>query len=143
LTGLTPSTAYSVVVVAHNGAGLAGPDSPTARFTTSPGTPSGGCAVAYTANTWGGGFTAALNVTNTGTTAWPDWTLHFAFPGNQKVTQGWSATWSQTGTDVTAKAMSWNGSVAPGQSVSIGFNGSYTGSNANPAAFTVNGRTCG
>jgi len=143
LTGLTPSTAYSVVVVAHNGAGLAGPDSPTARFTTSPGTPSGGCAVAYTANTWGGGFTAALNVTNTGTTTWPDWTLRFAFPGNQKVTQGWSATWSQSGTDVTAKAMSWNGSVAPGQSVSIGFNGSYTGSNANPAAFTVNGRTCG
>ncbi|MEV6880340.1 glycoside hydrolase family 9 protein [Amycolatopsis sp. NPDC051128] len=142
LTGLSPSTAYSVVVVARNGAGLAGPDSPAAQFTTLPGTPVGGCAVTYTANSWNGGFTATVNLTNTGTTAWPTWTLKFAFPGNQKVTQGWSATWSQASANVTAVAMPWNASVAPGQSVSLGFNGSYTGSNANPAAFTVNGRAC-
>jgi endoglucanase len=82
-------------------------------------------------------------VTNTGTTAWTTWALKFSFPGNQKVTQGWSATWSQSGPDVTATAMPWNASVAAGKSVSIGFNGSYTGSNPNPAAFTVNGKACG
>jgi endoglucanase len=143
LTGLTPSTAYTLVVVARNGAGLAGPDSAAAQFTTLPDTPAGGCAVTYTANTWNGGFTATATLTNTGTTAWPNWTVKFAFPGNQKVTQGWSATWAQSGANVTATAMSWNGSVAPGKSVSIGFNGSYTGTNANPAAFSVNGKACG
>ncbi|RSM44574.1 endoglucanase [Amycolatopsis balhimycina DSM 5908] len=143
LTGLTPSTAYTLVVVARNGAGLAGPDSPSAQFTTLPDKPAGGCAVTYTANTWNSGFTAALTLTNTGTTAWTTWALKFSFPGSQKVTQGWSATWSQSGPDVTATAMPWNGSVAPGKSVPIGFNGSYTGTNSNPAAFTVNGKACG
>ena len=142
LTGLSPSTAYNVVVVARNGAGVAGADSPAAQFTTLPEV-SGGCAVTYTANSWNNGFTAWLTVKNTGATTWPNWTVKFAFPGNQKVTQGWSATWSQSGTGVTAASMPWNGSVAPGQAVSIGFNGSYTGNNANPTAFTVNGKPCG
>ncbi|NBH07849.1 cellulose binding domain-containing protein, partial [Amycolatopsis sp. SID8362] len=140
LTGLTASTAYNVVVVARNGTGLSSPDSPAARFTTLA---AGGCAVTYAANTWTGGFTATVNLTNTGTTAWSAWKLKFSFPGNQKVTQGWSATWAQSGADVTATSLPWNGSVAPGRSVAIGFNGSYTGSNANPAAFTVNGAACG
>jgi hypothetical protein len=38
--------------------------------------------------------------------------------------------------------MSWNGVLAPGASTSIGFNGSYTGSNPTPTAFTLNGATC-
>ncbi|SFW78901.1 glycoside hydrolase family 9 protein [Amycolatopsis australiensis] len=143
LTGLSASTAYTVVVVARNGVGLTSQDSPSAQFTTKPATPAGGCAVTYTTNTWTGGFTAAVTVKNTGTTAWSGWKLAFTFPGSQKVTQGWSATWAQSGADVTATAMPWNGSVAPGQSVSIGFNGSYTGTNTNPAAFTVDGRACG
>jgi endoglucanase len=143
LTGLTPSTAYTVLVVARNGAGLTSPDSATAQFTTQPATPAGGCEVTYAANTWNGGFTAGVTVKNTGTTAWTGWKLGFTFPGNQKVTQGWSATWAQAGADVAATAMSWNGALAPGQSASIGFNGSYTGSNARPQSFTVNGRTCG
>ncbi|WP_326958841.1 glycoside hydrolase family 9 protein [Amycolatopsis sp. NBC_01286] len=142
LTGLSPSTAYTVVVVARNGAGLASPDSPAAQFTTQPATPAGGCQVTYAANTWNGGFTATATLKNTGTTAWTNWKLGFTFPGNQKVTQGWSATWAQSGADVTAAAMPWNGSVAPGQSVAIGFNGSYTGTNPNPSAFTVDGRAC-
>jgi endoglucanase len=143
LTGLTPSTAYTLVVVARNGAGLTSADSPSAQFTTAPDTQPGGCAVTYWANTWNGGFTATVTLTNTGTAAWPTWTLKFPFPGNQKVTQGWSATWSQSGPDVTAVALPWNASVAPGKSVSIGFNGSYTGSNPSPTAFTVNGKACG
>jgi endoglucanase len=85
LTGLSPSTAYTLVVVARNGAGLTSPDSPAARFTTQPATPAGGCQVTYAANTWNGGFTATVTVKNTGTTAWTSWQLGFAFPGNQKV----------------------------------------------------------
>ena len=96
----------------------------------------------YSVNDWGGGFSATVTLTNTGAAAWAGWTLAFAFPGNQKVTQGWSGQWSQTGAQVTATNQSWNGSVAPGGTVSLGFNGSYSGSNPRPAAFTVNGTTC-
>ncbi|MFD1045340.1 cellulose binding domain-containing protein, partial [Kibdelosporangium lantanae] len=140
--GLTPSTSYTLTVVARNGAGLTSADSPTAQFTTLPDTPTGGCKVTYTTNTWNTGFSADITITNTGTTAWTNWTLGFSFPGNQKITQGWSATWSQSGANVTAKSLSWNGALAPGQSTWVGFNASYTGTNTNPSAFTVNGRAC-
>ncbi len=102
-----------------------------------------GCRVDYTANNWGGGgFGAAVKITNLGD-AVSGWTLKFTFPGNQRVTQGWSATWTQSGADVTAASMPWNGNLATGASIDIGFNGSYTGStNASPASFTLNGTVC-
>ncbi|MFC7614838.1 glycoside hydrolase family 9 protein [Actinokineospora soli] len=141
LTGLTPNTEYTYAVRAKDTAGQSSPLSPRVVVKTSA--PPGGCKVVYTANTWPGGFTASLTLTNTGTTAWSSWTLGFAFPGDQKITQGWSATWTQTGKNVTAKNLSWNGAVRPGQSISIGFNGSHPGANPNPTAFTVNGANCG
>ena len=36
----------------------------------------------------------------------------------------------------------WNGTIAPGASVELGFNGSHTGTNPRPTAFTLNGATC-
>jgi endoglucanase len=83
-----------------------------------------------------------VTVTNTGSTPWTSWRLGFTFPGNQQVTQGWSATWSQTGATVTATNAAWNGALAPGGSTSLGFNGSYSGTNAAPTGFTVNGAAC-
>lgn len=98
------------------------------------------CEVGFSAGRWQDGLSAQVKITNTGTTAWTAWKLGFAFPGTQRVTGGWSATWSQTGQDVTAASMSWNGQVGPGKSVYIGFNGAGTGTD--PTAFTVNGKTC-
>jgi cellulase/cellobiase CelA1 len=106
-------------------------------------TPTGtGCRVTYSVNDWGSGFTGTVAIANTGGTAWPSWTLGFAFPGSQKISQGWSATWTQSGAQVTATSLSYNGAVAAGGSTSIGFNGTYTGANTAPATFTVNGTTC-
>jgi endoglucanase len=99
------------------------------------------CEVHYEANKYQGGLTAQVSLTNTGTTAWNGWKLAFTFPGSQRITQGWSANWNQTGRDVTAANMPWNAKVDPGKSVYIGFNGSGTG--ADPAAFTINGKKCG
>jgi endoglucanase len=123
------------------------PTTPSPSPTTpspSPTTPSpvAGCRVTYGVNDWGGGFTGNVTVANTGTTAWTAWTLGFTFPGNQKVSQGWSATWAQTGAQVTAASLSYNGAVPAGGSTSAGFNGTYTGSNTAPTAFTVNGMAC-
>ena len=101
-----------------------------------------GCAVTYTANSWAGGFTASISVKNLGD-AVNGWTLGFTFPdAGQKVGQGWSATFAQTGTAVTAKSLDYNGSLGTGASTGIGFNGTWTTANPSPTAFTLNGVAC-
>lgn len=146
LTGLTPSTQYQVYVRARDGAGNLSTASATTTFTTSAGQASS-CVVGYTASNWGGGggFTATVTISNTGTTPVNGWTLAFAFPSGQRVTlPGWSATWAQASgsSTVTATNLSWNQSIAPNGSIGIGFNGTYTGTNTAPTAFTVNGTAC-
>ena len=83
-----------------------------------------------------------MKITNTGTSPLAGWTLAFTYANGQKVTQGWSATWSQTGSAVTATGVAWNSTLAPGASTEIGFNGTHTGTNTAPTAFTVNGAAC-
>lgn len=101
-----------------------------------------GCRVAYTANQWPGGMTGTITITNLGD-AVNGWTLGFTFPdAGQRVGQGWSATFSQSGAAVTARSMDYNGSLATGASTGIGFNGTWTGSNPSPTVFTLNGVTC-
>ncbi len=141
-TGLTAATAYQYTVRARDNAGNVSAASSALSVTTAT-VPNGGtCKVSYNANSWNTGFTASVKVTNTGTAALNGWTLGFTFANGQKVTQGWSADWSQSGTAVSAKNAAWNGSLAPGATADIGFNGSHTGTNTNPTAFTLNGATC-
>lgn len=143
VTGLTPDTTYTYYVVALDAAGNVSPPSPTVTATTTPAAPTSSCAIGYTTNDWSSGFTANVTVTNTGTTPLTGWTLAFAFPTTgQKAGQAWSATVSQTGTAVTATNLSYNGALAPGASTSFGFNGTHTGTNPKPTAFTLNGQTC-
>lgn len=103
------------------------------------------CSVTYTVqNQWPGGFTAGLSITNLGSTALNGWTLVFTFPGSQQVTQLWNGAVSQSGSTVTITNASYNGQVAAGAAVNPGpgFNGSWNGSNPNPASFTLNGTVC-
>src|SRR5438045_1226766 len=100
-----------------------------------------GCAVTYTTNDWSGGFTGSLSVQNLGDPL-TSWTLRFAFPNGQMVAQGWSATWTQSGADVTATNLSWNGSLGTGASTSIGFNGTWTGSNPEPTSSSLDNLPC-
>ena len=141
-SGLTAATAYQYTVRARDNAGNVSAASSALSVTTKSTTPTATCKVVYTANSWNNGFTASVKVTNTGTSSLNGWTLGFSFANGQKVTQGWSADWSQSGTAVTAKNAAWNGSLGAGQSVDIGFNGSHTGTNNNPTSFTLNGATC-
>ncbi|MUL41154.1 glycosyl hydrolase family 5 [Streptomonospora sp. PA3] len=145
LTGLEPDTGYTVHVVARDGAGNVSEPSPTAAFTTEPGDTGGGaasCEVGYSTQQWSGGFTGSVTITNTGDSAIRDWELGFEFTAGQQISHGWSADWSQDGAAVTASALSWNSDIAPGSSVTVGFNGSWEGSNPAPEEFTVNGQTC-
>ncbi|MFF5287959.1 cellulose-binding domain-containing protein [Paractinoplanes globisporus] len=100
------------------------------------------CAVVYTPNSWSNGFTADVKVTNYGA-AVSSWTVSWAFAGDQKVTSAWNATVSQSGSAVTATNVAWNGSLASGATTSFGFQGTFSGANVTPAAFTFNGVSCG
>ncbi|MFJ5994992.1 glycoside hydrolase family 6 protein [Streptomyces sp. NPDC092370] len=100
------------------------------------------CTVDYKIqNEWSTGFTAAVTLTNN-SAAKSSWSLKWSYAGNQKVTSGWNAKISQSGAAVTAANESYNGRLATGGSVSFGFQGSYSGSNAIPATFTLDGVTC-
>ncbi|WP_395571332.1 glycoside hydrolase family 6 protein [Streptomyces sp. BK79] len=100
------------------------------------------CTVDYKVqNDWGSGFTAAVTVTNNGA-ATSSWSLGWTYAGSQKVTNSWNAKVSQSGAAVTAANESYNGALATGGSASFGFQGTYSGSNAVPATFTLNGVTC-
>jgi chitinase len=88
---------------------------------------------------WGTGFEGKWTVTNTGSTAISSWTIAWDFPSGTAVTSAWDADVTSSGTHWTAKNKSYNGSLAPGASVSFGFNG--TGSGA-PSNCTLNGGSC-
>ena len=113
---------------------------PTHTPTPNPTPTAGGVHVGYqVANQWSTGFSANITITNNSSTTINGWKLQFAFPGNQQVTQLWSGSVSQTGNQVAVTNASYNGTIAPGQSVNLGFNGSWSGSNPVPTSFTVNG----
>lgn len=101
------------------------------------------CQVDYTIqNDWGSGFVTNLRLTNLGDTL-NGWTLAFTFAGNQRIQlPGWSATWAQNGTGVTASNLDWNRTLTAGQFTEFGFQAGYSGANAKPTSFTVNGTTC-
>ncbi|WP_166021176.1 glycoside hydrolase family 18 chitinase [Streptomyces chilikensis] len=88
---------------------------------------------------WGSGFEGKWTVKNTGTTALSSWTVEWDFPTGTKVTSAWDATVTNSGNHWTGKNLGWNGSLAPGASVTFGFNGSGTGS---PSGCKINGGSC-
>jgi hypothetical protein len=100
------------------------------------------CSVDYTTNDWGSGFTAELTVTNRGTEAIDGWTLTYDYTGDQKLTNGWSGIWSQSGKTVTVKNESYNAKIAAGAAISTGGQFTYSGTNAAPTNFAINGTTC-
>ncbi len=100
------------------------------------------CTVDYKVqNQWSTGFTAAVTVTNN-SAAKSSWAVKWSYAGNQQITNGWNAKLSQSGTAVTAANESYNGTLATGGSVSFGFQGNYSGTNALPTSFTLDGVTC-
>ncbi|MFD5495220.1 glycoside hydrolase family 18 chitinase [Streptomyces sp. GDS52] len=88
---------------------------------------------------WGSGFEGKWTVKNTGTTTINSWTVEWDFPSGTKVTSAWDADVTSSGNHWTAKNKSWNGTLAPGSSISFGFNGSGSGS---PTGCKLNGGGC-
>ncbi len=106
-----------------------------------PAQQSGACSVVYTLNQWGGGFTADVRITNNGP-ALSTWALTWSFGGDQLVTGFWNTELTQSGRSVTARNVSYNGSLPTGGVQSFGFQASFSGTNSTPTNFALNGTAC-
>jgi cellulase/cellobiase CelA1 len=105
-------------------------------------TPTAACRVAYRLdNSWSGGFTASVTVTNTGQAPVANWVLTWTATAGQGLVNGWNATVSQTGGAVTAQAPAWAANLAPGASWTVGYQGSGP-SSPTPTAYALNGARC-
>jgi endoglucanase len=92
---------------------------------------------------WQTGFNATLSIHNYGDTPIQGWSLSWTFDGAQKITQLWSAKYTQQGPAVTVTNETWNATIpAHGTLAGIGFNADYTGANSTPGNFTLNGTPC-
>ncbi|MEV6707154.1 pectinesterase family protein [Micromonospora wenchangensis] len=101
-----------------------------------------GCQVTYQVGAqWAGGFTAAISIRNLGDPV-TGWRLGWTFPAGQTITSAWGFTASPASGSVVATNLDYNAAIATGGVVDVGFNGTWTGSNPEPAGFTLNGTAC-
>ncbi|MGN9842882.1 endo-1,4-beta-xylanase [Nonomuraea sp. H19] len=139
LTGLSSGIQYQVYVRARDGAGNLSGNSPLATFTTTTGPGGGGCTAAGTVqNQWNNGYVVQpVTVTNTGTSAISGWTVTFTLPAGHTLTGSWNASVTVSGQTVTAKNLSYNGTLAPNASTSFGFQaGRPSGNTQAPSGYT-------
>jgi cellulose 1,4-beta-cellobiosidase len=104
------------------------------------------CQVTYTKSWEGGnGFGANLIINNNGPAITNGWTLLFNFPNGQRLQNGWPVSLTQPANSAQVTVASnadWNKSIASGGSFTVGFNGTFSGSNNAPTSFTLNGTAC-
>ncbi|MET7817774.1 cellulose-binding domain-containing protein [Micromonospora zamorensis] len=108
---------------------------------TGPAAAAQGCRVDYTPNQWSGGFTANIKVAP-GDTAVSSWTVTWTYAGDERVTNGWNATVSQSGSTVTARNASYNGNIPAGGATEFGVQGTFGASGGAPTGFSLNGVPC-
>ena len=99
-------------------------------------------AVTYqTTDDWGSGFGGEIDLQNTGTQTINSWQLAFDFPYN--ITSIWNTnpSYTHTGNHYVISNPTWEGggTIGPGQTVSVGFNGSPGNVTAGPANYVFNG----
>ncbi|MFI0423153.1 cellulose binding domain-containing protein [Spongiactinospora sp. 9N601] len=151
--GLVIGQRYTYVVVARDAAGnLSVPSEPLSALARE-GLPSPSptptidptCVVSYRAATWGSRVNAEITVRNAGTTAIDGWTLTVGYPAaasSVRLVSGWSADWTQSGTELTGVSKRWNKVLHAGSATQVGFTASYSGSVPAPVTLRLNGRTC-
>ncbi|MGD9645673.1 MAG: cellulose binding domain-containing protein [Pirellulales bacterium] len=91
---------------------------------------------------WGSGFTGQITAKNTTSQTLNNWRLEFDFGAS--ITTIWNASIeSHVGNHYVITGASWNSTIAPGGSVSFGFNGSPGGAIAEPSNFVWSGAGSG
>jgi chitinase len=92
-------------------------------------------------SSWGSAFEGKYTITNGTTATISGWQVAFDLPSGGAVSSSWDTTMSRSGQRFTFANLSWNGTLAPGASVSFGFIASP--GDATPANCTLNGASCG
>ncbi|MFI9201125.1 cellulose binding domain-containing protein [Streptomyces sp. NPDC053048] len=93
-------------------------------------------------SSWAGGYTGQFVVTNGTDKELPGWTLTFELPQGTKVTSLWNGKHTVSGRTVTVEPESWNRTVAPGQSVTVGFVATGDGTAGAPVACRIGNGKC-
>ncbi|MEU8460448.1 cellulose binding domain-containing protein [Streptomyces sp. NPDC029003] len=102
-------------------------------------------AVYTTSSSWSGGYTGQYVVTNNTAEAQTDWTLRFDLPAGTKIDSLWNGTHTVDGQHVTVRPASWNRTLAPGASVTVGFvasGSSGAGAPGGPTGCLIDGVKC-
>jgi hypothetical protein len=144
-SGLSPSTTYYYRIEAVDAAGASATSTQASATTQAASGGASSCHVTYSiVNSWPGGFQAAIDIQNTGSTAWSGWNLTWTFANGQTITGLWNGAANQSGGNVTVNNLSYDGAVPVGGSYDgVGFNGTWNDTtNAPPASFAINGTTC-
>jgi len=106
------------------------PSSSPSRSSSPP--PPGACSATYTpVNSWPGGYQAGITVT-AGSSAINGWTLKWTLASGQTITQLWNGALTTSGSSVTVKNLSYNGSIPAGGNTTLG----YT-ANGSPSTPTI------
>lgn len=86
-------------------------------------------------NEWNTGFTGAIRVTNSGSSAVTGWNVAWQYGAGDRITSSWNAT--VTGANpYAATNLNWNGAIGVGQTVEFGFQGTKGGSTAEKPVVT-------
>ncbi|MFD6229193.1 cellulose binding domain-containing protein [Streptomyces sp. NPDC060232] len=99
-------------------------------------------AVYTKSSSWSGGYTGQYVITNSTGQAQSGWTLEFDLPAGTKIDSLWNGTHTVDGRRVTVKPAEWNGRLAAGASVTVGFVASGSGAPGDPTGCRINGVKC-
>ncbi|WP_046775842.1 cellulose binding domain-containing protein [Streptomyces yangpuensis] len=103
----------------------------------------GSVGAVYTkSSSWSGGYTGQYVITNSSGQAQSGWTLEFDLPADTKIDSLWNGTHTVADRRVTVKPASWNGQLAAGASVTVGFVASGSGAPGDPTGCRINGVKC-
>jgi hypothetical protein len=119
---------------------LAGASVLTTALTTAPAQAAGGVTATLSLDSdWGSGYQAKYTIANSSSAAISSWTVTFDLPSGTAMGSYWDTLITTSGQHVTAKNREYNGTVAPGTSVTFGFIASGGGK---PTNCLINGGSC-
>ncbi|MFC3116632.1 glycoside hydrolase family 9 protein [Cellvibrio fontiphilus] len=91
-------------------------------------------------NEWNNGFTASLRITNTGSSPINGWTVNWSYSDGTRITNSWNGVFSGNN-PYSVSNLGWNGTIQPGQSVEVGFQGTK-GTSGSAQIPRVTGSVC-
>ena len=101
--------------------------------TPTPTSGAGACSGTYSVtSSWQGGFQGQVVVKNTGSCTLNGWQLRWTFPGSQVINNLWAGSYTQSGASVSVTNASYDGSLAPGATATVGF--TATGNSGSPSS---------